>query len=211
MGLLGNGGAVTRGEILYKGIDVLAVPPEALRKLRGPEMSMVFQDCAASLCPIRTIGDQLYEAVKEHGKESRKETEAKAISYLGKMNLPDGKRILASYPFELSGGMNQRVGIAMAVMLEPQLLFADEPTSALAVVAQAQTAGELKKLKDERNTAIVIVTHNLGLVSRLADTVAVMREGRVEEYGAVKDVIFNPQKAYTKELIRAVPRIGRGR
>lgn len=206
MGLLGNHGKIRKGEIFYKENNLLNIKSESLRKMRGPEMGMIFQNCASALCPIRTIGDQLYEMMEQHNQRNRKEIMNMAIDIFHRMSL-DGRRILESYPFELSGGMNQRVGIAMAMMLKPDLLFADEPTSALDVIAQAQVVNELIKLRNEFGTAIVIVTHNIGLVSYMADKVAVMCQGRFVEYGAVKDVIYHPREDYTKRLIQAVPKI----
>ncbi len=210
MGLLGNQGRITGGDILYKGNSLLNMQPEALRKMRGPEIAMVFQNCANSLCPIRRIGDQLFELMEQHNQRNRKEVIDNALDLFEKMNLSDGINILESYPFELSGGMNQRVGIVMAMMLKPALLFADEPTSALDVIVQAQVVKELMKLRDEFGTAIVIVTHNIGLVSYMADKAAVMYQGRLLEYGATREIISNPQEAYTQRLIQAVPKIRRG-
>jgi peptide/nickel transport system ATP-binding protein len=210
MGLLGDAGKVTRGKIYYKGNNIISMNSETLRKLRGPEMGMIFQNCAGALCPIRTIGDQLYETMKQHGGGNRKEITERAEELLKKINLFDGKRILESYPFELSGGMNQRIGIVMAMMLKPHLLFADEPTSALDVIVQAQVVKEMKKLRDDFGTAIIIVTHNIGIVSYMADKIAVMHKGHLLEYGAAKEVINNPKEVYTQRLIQAVPRIRKG-
>lgn len=206
MGLLGSGGSINKGYIFYKGNNLLNMKLGELRKIRGPEMGMIFQNCAAALSPIRTIGSQLIEMMKQHTNIDKKEIISRANELFERMNL-DGRRILKSYPFELSGGMNQRVGIVMAMMLKPDLLFADEPTSALDVISQAQVVMELKKLRDEFGTTIVIVTHNIGVVSYMADKVAVMSQGNLIEYGETKDVINNPKQAYTKKLISAVPKI----
>ncbi|MDF2885042.1 MAG: peptide transporter ATP-binding protein [Clostridiaceae bacterium] len=206
IGLLGNGGSINKGNVFYKGNNLLNMKTEELRKIRGPEMGMIFQNCEAALSPTRTIGSQLKEMMKQHTDMDEKEIINMANAFFQKMNL-DGRRILKSYPFELSGGMNQRVGIVMAMMLKPDLLFADEPTSALDIMSQAQVVSELKKLRDEFGTAIVIVTHNIGIVSYMADKVAVMNQGNLIEYGETKDVINNPKQAYTKKLISAVPRI----
>ena len=206
IGLLGDNGKVTRGDILYKENNILHMKPEALRKMRGPHMGIVFQNYASALSPIRTIGSQLNEMIKQHTNLSKRKSRDMAIELLGKMNL-DGRRILESYPFELSGGMNQRVGIVMAMILKPDLLFADEPTSALDVIAQAQVIDQLKKLRSEFGTSIVIATHNIGLVSYMADKVAVMYKGHLVEYGDAKEVINNPRKDYTKKLIQAVSKI----
>ena len=210
MGLLGNDGAVTRGDILYKNQNVTDVRGEELRKLRGPEMGMIFQNTGASLCPIRTIEDQLYESVLQHEKTSKQEIKERAMDLFEKMKLSDGERILKSYPFELSGGMNQRVGIMMAMILGPSLLFADEPTSALDVTVQAQVVREMMKMRELFGTAIAIVTHNIGVVEYMADKVAVMYQGRLVEYGDTKQVIQHPEEEYTRKLINAVLRIHRG-
>ncbi|MBU4540105.1 MAG: ABC transporter ATP-binding protein [Firmicutes bacterium] len=210
MGLLDPAGLVNRGDIFYKNQNVLNMNAEKLRALRGPEMGMIFQNCGSALCPIRTIGAQLYETMEQHGIKDKQEVDSRAKALFKKFNLVDSDRILNSYPFELSGGMNQRVGIVMAMILKPDLLFADEPTSALDVTVQAQVIREMIKLRDDFGTGIVIVTHNIGVVSYMADKVAVMYKGQLVEYGNTRDVIDNPQEAYTRQLIQAVPRIRKG-
>lgn len=210
MGLLGKGGAVTKGDVYYKDKNVLDAGAEELRKMRGPAMGMIFQNTEAALCPIRTIEDQLYESVSQHEKASRQEVRGRALELFEKMRLTDGQRILESYPFELSGGMNQRVGIMMAMVLRPDLLFADEPTSALDVTVQAQVVREMMKMRKIYGTGIVIVTHNIGVVEYMADTIAVMCQGRLVEYGKKEDVIAHPREDYTKKLLGAVLRIRRG-
>lgn len=207
MGLLGNSGAVTKGDIYYKGKNVIDARGEELRRMRGPAMGMIFQNTGASLCPVRSIEDQLYESVTQHEKVSRQEVRDRAMELFEKMRLKDGERILKSYPFELSGGMNQRIGIMMAMVLRPDLLFADEPTSALDVTVQAQVVREMMKMRELYGTGIVIVTHNIGVVEHMADKVAVMYQGRLVEYGNKKDIIENPQEDYTKKLLGAVLRI----
>lgn len=207
MGLLEGSGAVTRGDIYYKGENVS--DGGKLQKMRGSAMGMIFQDTEASLCPVRTIGDQLYESVSQHEKVSRREVRERALELFHRMSLKDGERILDSYPFELSGGMNQRVGIMMAMILRPDLLFADEPTSALDVTVQAQVVREMIKMRELYGTGIVLVTHNMGVVEHMADTVAVMYRGDLVEYGKKEDIINHPQEDYTKELLGAVLRINR--
>lgn len=209
MGLLGVSGAVTKGNIYYKGKNVLGVSGEELRRMRGPAMGMIFQDTKASLCPVRSVEEQLYESVVQHEKVSRQTVRDRAMELFERMGLKDGERILSSYPFELSGGMNQRVGIMMAMILRPDLLFADEPTSALDVTVQAQVIREMMKMRDLYGAGIAIVTHNIGVVERMADRVAVMYQGRLVECGAKKDVIEHPQEEYTKKLLGAVLRIRR--
>ena len=211
MGLLDSRKAVTKGSIYYKGQNVLDANAEDMRKMRGAEMGMIFQNTGASLCPVRSIKDQLYESVAQHEKVSRKEVYQRALQLFDKMRLTDGERILNSYPFELSGGMNQRVGIMLAMILKPDLLFADEPTSALDVTVQAQVIKEMLKMRDLYHTGTVIVTHNIGVVEYMADKIAVMHQGRLIEYGKTKDIIYHPKKEYTKKLLGAVLRIDRGR
>ncbi len=210
MGLLGIGGAVTKGDIYYNGRNVIDAKPDEIRRMRGPAMGMIFQDTGASLCPVRSIGDQLYESVNQHEKASREEVRQRALDLFEKMRLPDGDRILNSYPFELSGGMNQRVGILMAMVLRPKLLFADEPTSALDVTVQAQVVREMIQMREAYGTGIVIVTHNIGVVEYMADNIAVMYRGNLVEYGKKEDVIYHPREDYTKRLIGSVLRVNRG-
>lgn len=210
MGLLGESGAVTKGDIYYKGNNILDVKKEEIRKMRGPQMGMIFQNTGASLCPIRSIEEQLYESVLQHEEISRREIKERALELFDKMKLADGERILKSYPFELSGGMNQRVGIMMAMVLKPDLLFADEPTSALDVTVQAQVIREMMKMRDLFGTGIAIVTHSIGVVEYMADKVAVMCGGKLVEYGTKDEVIRHPREEYTKKLIGAVLRIHRG-
>ncbi len=210
MGLLGNSGAVTRGDIYYKGQNVIDAGADEIRRMRGSAMGMIFQNTGASLCPIRSIGDQLYESISQHEKVSREEVRDRALMLFDRMRLNDGERILDSYPFELSGGMNQRVGIMMAMALKPDLLFADEPTSALDVTVQAQVVKEMMKMRELYHTGIVIVTHNIGVVEYMADRIAVMYQGRLLEYGKTEDIIHHPEEAYTKKLIGSVLRIDRG-
>ena len=204
MGLLGNAGMVTRGDIYYKGQNVVDMPREKLRKLLGPEMGMVFQDCKAALCPIRRVGDQIFESMSEHGRISRKECNRRAAEIMQKIGLMDTKRVLDSYPFELSGGMNQRVGICIAMMQNPALLLADEPTSALDVTVQKQVVEELKLMRDEYRTAMIVVTHNIGVIKALADQVLVLQNGRVMDYGPTDRVLRHSHNAYTRKLMDSV-------
>ena len=208
MGLLGEGGMVTAGQILYQGtnatIDMTQIHGEEMRRLRGAEIGMIFQNAGASLCPIRTIEEQLYEAVLEHESISKGEIRDRALELFEQLRFTNGEQILKSYPFEFSGGMNQRVGIVLAMVLRPRLLLADEPTSALDVTVQLQVLREMKKLRDMYGTSIVLVTHNIGVVNYLADHVAVMHQGKLVEYGTKEDVLNHPQDAYTKKLIGSV-------
>lgn len=211
MGLLDGSGAVTGGDIYYKGVNVVDARGEELRRMRGPAMGMIFQNTGASLCPVRSVEEQLYECVTQHEKVSRQEVRDRAMELFENMKLADGERILKSYPFELSGGMNQRVGILMAMILHPDLLFADEPTSALDVTVQARVIREMMKMREVYGTAIAIVTHNIGIVEHMADKIAVMYQGRLVEYGDAGEIMENPREEYTRKLLGAVLRIRRGR
>ena len=209
MGLLGSAGMVTRGDIWYKGKNLPDLPPKELRKLNGPELGMIFQSAGSSFCPIRTIEAQLYETMTEHEKTSKAEFLDRAMELLGKLGFEDGKRILGSYPFELSGGMQQRVGIAAAMLLNPSVLLADEPTSALDVSVQKQVVEEMLLVRKTFGTAIVLVAHNIGVIGAMADKVLVMKNGEAVEYGDTRQVLGSPQAAYTQQLLSAVPRLRR--
>ena len=209
MGLLGSAGMVTRGDIWYKGKNLPDLPPKELRKLNGPELGMIFQSAGSSFCPIRTIGAQLYETMTEHEKTSKAEFLDRAMELLGKLGFEDGKRVLGSYPFELSGGMQQRVGIAAAMLLNPSVLLADEPTSALDVSVQKQVVEEMLLVRDTFGTAIVLVSHNFGVIRAMADKVLVLKDGETVEYGKTQQVLENPQADYTRALLSAVPRLRR--
>ena len=209
MGLLGSEGSITGGEICYRGRLLNRLPPREMRTLCGSELGYIFQNAGSSFCPIRTVGAQLYETMKEHEKISRKDFEAQALELLGKLGFADGKRILASYPFELSGGMQQRIGIAAAMLLNPSVLFADEPTSALDVTIQKQVVEEMLMVRETFGTAIVLVTHNLGVIGAMTDRVLVLENGRCVECGSTRQVLSQPRADYTKALLAAVPRLRR--
>ena len=180
MGLLGNEGMVTEGDIWYKGKNIVDMPEKELRRLLGPEIAMVFQDSGAALCPIRTVGDQIYESMREHERISRKECAERTVRMMAKIGLKDGERVLQSYPFELSGGMNQRVGICISMLQNPSLLLADEPTSALDVTIQKQVVEEMLLMRKEYGTAMIVVTHNISVVEKMADKVLVLKNGKVK-------------------------------
>ena len=209
MGLLGSAGTVTRGDIWYKGKNLPDLPPKELRKLNGPELGMIFQSAGSSFCPIRTIEAQLYETMTEHEKISNAEFLDRAMELLGKLGFEDGKRVLGSYPFELSGGMQQRVGIAAAMLLNPSVLLADEPTSALDVSVQKQVVEEMLLVRKTFGTAIILVAHNIGVIGAMADKVLVMKNGEAVEYGDTWQVLGSPQAEYTRQLLSAVPRLRR--
>lgn len=203
--LLPSNAKIENGNINYLGRDLVKLSNEELRQIRGNEISMVFQNSGASLCPIRTIESQFIEVAQSHENISKEEVRLLIDDIFSKINLKDVDRILKSYPFELSGGMNQRVGIALAMLTNPSLILADEPTSALDVTAQAQVVKTFMKLRDSFNTSIIIITHNMGVVSYMVDKVAVMYGGKIVEYGSKKDIIHNPLHPYTQMLIKSTP------
>ncbi len=209
MGLLGNGGLVTKGDIWFKGKDLPDLPEKELRKICGAGIGMIFQDAGASLCPIRTIGEQIYESMSAHMEITRSQAREKALALFEKLQFKDGQRIWNSYPFELSGGMNQRAGIAIAMLMEPPVLLADEPTSALDVAVQKQVIEEMLHLRELFGTAIILVTHDIGVVSAMADTVLVLKDGRIMEFGTAQQVLREPRDAYTRKLLAAVPKLRR--
>jgi peptide/nickel transport system ATP-binding protein len=209
MGLLGRDGLVSRGDIWYKGMDLPDLKPGEMRKLCGPELGMIFQTAGSSFCPIRTVRAQLYEFMTEHKKIKADVFENQAEELLEKFGFEDPKRVLDSYPFELSGGMQQRVGIAAAMLLNPKILMADEPTSALDVTVQKQVIEEMLMVRKTFGTSILLVTHNMGVIRAMADKVLVLHEGEIMEYGVTEEVFEQPQSAYTKKLLAAVPKLRR--
>ena len=209
MGLLGETGLVTRGDIWYKGKNLPDLSPTELRKVNGPELGMIFQYAGSSFCPIRTVGSQLYESMTEHESISKEAFRVRATELLEKIGFENAQRILDSYPFELSGGMQQRVGIAAAMLLNPSVLLADEPTSALDVSVQKQVVEEMLLVRRTFGTSIVLVTHNIGVIGAMADKVLVMRYGEMVEYGETKQVLEHPKEDYTRLLMSAVPRLRR--
>lgn len=209
MGLLGKNGMVTRGDIWFQEKNIPDLSRGEMQKICGEKIGMIFQDAGASLCPIRTIGEQIYESIAAHKKMSREQAKEKALGLFEKLKFQDGERIWNSYPFELSGGMNQRAGIAIAMLMEPPVLLADEPTSALDVAVQRQVVQEMLSLRALFGTAIILVTHDIGVVSAMADSILVLKEGKVMEYGTAKQVLEAPQNAYTRKLLSAVPRLRR--
>ena len=209
MGLLGDTGLVTRGDIWYKGKNLPDLSATELRKLNGPELGMIFQSAGSSFCPIRTVGAQLYESMTEHEHISKEDFLTRAFALLEKIGFDNAQRILESYPFELSGGMQQRVGIAAAMLLNPSVLLADEPTSALDVSVQKQVVEEMLLVRRTFGTSIVLVTHNIGVIGAMADRVLVMRNGEMVEYGESQQVLNAPKEDYTRLLMSAVPRLRR--
>lgn len=209
MGLLGQSGMVTRGDIWFQGKNLPDLGMKEMREICGSKIGMIFQDSSASLCPVRTIGSQIYESMNAHVRLTRKEANERALELFQKLNFKDGQRILNSYSFELSGGMNQRVGIAMAMLLNPAVLMADEPTSALDGSVQKQVVQEMLFLRKLYGTAIILVTHNMEVISAIADSVIVLKNGHIMEYGTARQVLNESQNEYTKALLAAVPKLRR--
>ena len=210
MGLLGSSGMVTRGDIWFEGKNLPDLTEREMRRICGEKIGMIFQDCGASLSPIRTIGEQIVESMAAHRRMDVTAAKAAAMELFDKLHFKDGERVWNSYPFELSGGMNQRAGIAIAMLMNPAVLLADEPTSALDVAVQRQVVEEMLSVREAFGTAIIIVTHDIGVVSAMADSILVLQDGNVMEYGRAKDVLENPQNDYTRKLLSAVPRLRRG-
>ncbi len=208
LGLLVGGGKVTGGDILFEGKSLLSNTKEEWRKLRGTDISMIFQDSGAMTNQTRVIGKQFVEYICTHEKMSKKEAWERGIEMLERMRLPSGDNIMKSYPFQLSGGMRQRVGIAMAMTFQPKLLLADEPTSALDVTTQAQIVRQMMELRDAYKTSIIMVTHNLGVAAYMADHIVVMKNGKIVDAGDREQILRHSQSEYTKNLLEAVPSLG---
>ena len=208
LGCLPHEGRVNEGEIIFSGVNMLENTPKMWRDISGRNISMIFQDSGSMMNPIRTIGSQFVEYILEHSSMEPQKAEKEAKEMLERMQLPNPDTVMDSFPFELSGGMRQRVGVAMAMFFRPQLLLADEPTSALDVTTQAQVVKELMKICREDGTAIILVTHNLGVATYMSDKIMVMQNGHVVEEGTSEAIIENPQANYTKELLHSVPQIG---
>jgi len=208
LGLLPNGGKIISGDIIYNGESMLSKSLNQWRELRGTEITMISQDSGGTLNPIRKIGKQFVEYIQTHSKMSAKEAEEKAKDMFSKVNLPDPEIIMKSYPHQLSGGMKQRVGIAMALTFHPKIILGDEPTSALDVITQAQIVKEIMDLRKKFDTSIIMVTHNLGVAAYISDKIIVMQNGKIVDAGNKNAVIENPKSDYTKKLLAAVPEIG---
>ncbi len=209
MGLLPKAASVPEGRIRFKGTDLLSLGPREMSDLRGDRIAMIFQEPMTSLNPVFTIGDQLTETLRRHRKVTRKQARARAVELLELVGISGAERRLDQYPYQLSGGLRQRVMIAMALMCDPELLIADEPTTALDVTIQAQILGLLKKIQRELGTAIMLISHDLGVVSRIADSVAVMYAGQVVESGSAEQIFDDPLHPYTQGLLRCIPVPGR--
>jgi len=208
MGLLPKGqGRVASGSILFNGTDLTTLSPAAMRNLRGNKMAMIFQEPMTSLNPAFTIGNQLIEAIRCHRDISHSAARVRAIEMLAKVRIPSPEQRIDTYPHKLSGGMRQRVMIAMALACEPQLLIADEPTTALDVTIQAQVLELMRSLRTSAGTAIVLITHDLGVIAELADEVAVMYAGRLVERASVERLFAEPQHPYTIGLLGSIPKM----
>ena len=210
MGLLPQG-LEASGQILFEGKDLLELSENELRALRGRRIAMIFQEPMSALNPLMTVENQIAEVFEAHGSLTKAERKARARELLAEVGLTDPARAALSYPFQLSGGQRQRVVIAMALALEPQVLIADEPTTALDVTTQAQILKLVRDLQVRRNMAVMFITHDFGVVDEIADEVAVMQFGRIVESGPARSVLRNPQHEYTRKLIAAIPRQSRGR
>ena len=207
MGLINSRRARISGSVTLGGEEMIALAPDELRRFRGKRIAMVFQDPLSSLHPFYRIGRQLEEAVLVHNSVSRAEARARSLSLLERVGIPNASRRIDDFPHQLSGGMRQRVMIAMALVNSPELLIADEPTTALDVTVQAQILELLKDLQREFGMAIILITHDLGVVAEVADRVAVMYAGRIVEYGSIDDIFYRPQMPYTMGLLGSVARM----
>ncbi|SIR63618.1 peptide/nickel transport system ATP-binding protein [Paenibacillus sp. RU4T] len=200
-------GKYAGGSILFKGEDLVQAKEKRMKQIRGDEISMIFQEPMTSLNPLLTIGDQIVETLRVHRSMSRKEAYSQALEMLKKVGIARAETILRGYPHQLSGGMRQRVMIAIALCCEPELLIADEPTTALDVTIQAQILDLMKKLNEETGTAIMMITHDLGVVAEVCHRVVVMYAGKVVEEGTVREIFEKPRHPYTQGLIRSIPKI----
>lgn len=214
--VVGGTGRIVGGNVWYSGgpgaesIDLAAQAPngQVIKGVRGNDVAMVFQEPMAAFSPIYTIGRQIVEGIRVHSDMSKKAARARTVELLGRVGIPQPSRAVDRYPFELSGGMRQRAMIAMALSCDPAVLIADEPTTALDVTIQAQILGLLKEIQEETGMAIVIISHNMGVIAEMADTVAVMYLGRVVEEGTLWDIFDNPSHPYTEALLKSMPMVG---
>lgn len=200
-------GKIVEGEILFRGKNLLALTEDEMRSIRGKEISMIFQEPMTSLNPVFRIGDQMIEVIMLHQGLMRTQAFEKAVEMLDRVNIPDSKRVMMQFPHQLSGGMRQRVMIAMELSCHPFLLIADEPTTALDVTIQAQILRLIKEMKKELHTSILLITHDLGVIAEMCDRVAVMYAGSIVEQASVEEIFEDPKHPYTQGLWGAIPRI----
>ena len=206
MRLLPSTAVITEGEIIYNGLDILSLSEKEMRMIRGNKIALIPQDPLTSLNPLYTIGDQLMEVILLHQDVTKKEAKEIALESLNMVKIPDASKRFDDYPYQFSGGMCQRVIIAMALASEPDLIIADEPTTALDVTVQAQIMELFSEIRQKRKTSLILITHDLGLISENVDDVAVMYAGAVVEYASVKELFLNPSHPYTKGLLGSLPR-----
>jgi len=207
MRLIPEPGKITEGSIRFDGTDLLSLSEKNMRKIRGNAISMIFQDPMTSLNPVFRIGSQLIEAVLTHNDVPRAEARRRAIQALAEVGIPEPEQALSRYPHEFSGGMRQRVMIAMALINNPALLIADEPTTALDVTIQAQILNLMRRLQREHGSSVILITHDLGVVAEMSDDVIVMYAGRIFESGTVDDIFYRSRNPYTYSLLRSIPRL----
>lgn len=200
-------GKIKDGSILYKGKDLTKLQDKEMRKIRGSDISMIFQDPMTALNPTLTIGDQIMEGLRQHHDVTKRIAKEKAIEMLNLVGIPNPEMRLKQYPHQFSGGMRQRIVIAMALICEPEIIIADEPTTALDVTIQAQILDLFREVQKVRQVSIILITHDLGVVAQVADRVAVMYAGKVVEMGNRRDIFYHPQHPYTKGLLNSVPRL----
>jgi peptide/nickel transport system ATP-binding protein len=211
MRLIRDPNAIITGEVLLRGRDLMALPPAEMRAVRGAEIAMIFQDPMTALTPVYTVGWQIAEQLRAHRKMTKQQARSRSIELLAEVGIPNPERRVDEYPHEFSGGMRQRVMIAMALSCNPSLLIADEPTTALDVTIQAQILELMKRLRRDHGSSILIITHDMGVVSDLAERVVVMYAGGVVEEGPKQAVFRDPQHPYTWGLLDSIPRVGRTR
>lgn len=201
-------GKIVDGEIIYEGEDLLKKNKEEMRKIRGGQIAMIFQEPMTSLNPVFTVGEQIMEALRIHTDLDKHQAKERAIEMLKLVKIPLAEKRFNEYPHQLSGGMRQRVGIAMGMTYQPKLLLADEPTSALDVTTQAQIVRQMMELRDDYGTGIIVVTHNLGVAAYMSDYVVVMKDGHIEDQGDRDHILHHSENAYTRRLLSAVPSMG---
>ena len=207
MRLITSPGRIERGQVRFDGEDLLALPDDEMQKIRGKSIAMIFQEPMTSLNPVLTIGDQIAEAIHMHERVSEPEARDRTVELLERVGIPNAKQRFQAYPHEMSGGMRQRVMIAMALACDPELLIADEPTTALDVTIQAQILELLKSLRQERDLALLLITHDLGVVAEMVDHVVVMYAGEIVESGEVVPLYDDPKHPYTRGLLSSIPSI----